>query len=150
MEKQILTLTYVGEDFWGRDVFKDETWKLFKDIGCGIGAVEIHTVVGDFDGEPNIPISKIDKYKDLEVKIIRQDNKLTETEKFHYQMLSRLIEDCKYYLGHGNRNKKRLWANDEKTQISEIKKIYKGFSKSKKPEWLTWEQILEFEKQMIV
>ena len=70
-----------------------------------------------------------------------------EAESFNYMLLGRLVSDCKYYLGNGNRCTKHLWAGDEKKQIEEMKRIYNSFAK--KPEWLTWEQILEYEKQMI-
>lgn len=44
---------------------------------------------------------------------------------FEYQMLDRLKSDCKYYLLNGNRNKKCLWAGDEKKQIEKMKQLYK-------------------------
>ena len=64
-------------------------------------------------------------------------------------MLSRLQTDCKYYLGNGNRNKENLWAGDEQRQIDEMKKLYNIFSEDEKPEWLTYEQILDYEKLMV-
>ena len=42
---------------------------------------------------------------------------LKHDETFRYQLLSRMVEDCNYYLGYGNRNAKDLWANDEWEQI---------------------------------
>jgi hypothetical protein len=68
---------------------------------------------------------------------------------FDYMMLSRLESDCKYYLGNGNRNKKHLWAGDAKAQIKEMKKLYNELPENRKPEWLTYEEILEYEKLMI-
>lgn len=68
-------------------------------------------------------------------------------EKFDYQLLSRLQQDCEYYLGHGNRAKKHLWAGDEAEQIAKMKEIYEGLSE--KPEWLTLEQIAQYEAAMI-
>lgn len=62
-------------------------------------------------------------------------------------MLSRLVSDCEYYLGNGNRYPKNLWAKSESEQIEEMKKIWNLLEE--KPEWLTWEQILEYEKQMV-
>ena len=82
------------------------------------------------------------------LEILRKLNKneSTEAERFKYAMLDRLASDCKYYLGYGNRCAKYLWAGDEKKHIAEMKKIYNSLDK--KPEWVTWQQILEFEKQM--
>ena len=73
--------------------------------------------------------------------------KSTIAEEFNYMMLGRLESDCKYYLGNGNRCAKYLWAGDEKKHIDEMKRIYNSLDK--KPEWLTWEQILEYERLMI-
>lgn len=66
---------------------------------------------------------------------------------FKCQMLSRLQMDCDYYLGNGNRNIKHLWADDEKDHIQEMKDIYNSLDE--KPEWLKWEEILQYEKLMI-
>ena len=68
---------------------------------------------------------------------------------FNYMMLDRLQSDCEYYLNYGNRNKKVLWALEEKEQIEEMKKLYNSFLEDLKPEWLTYDKILEYEKLMI-
>ncbi|KZE68049.1 hypothetical protein AWM68_17535 [Fictibacillus phosphorivorans] len=64
-------------------------------------------------------------------------------------LLDRLRTDCDYYLGNGNRNPKNLWANDEKEQIAKMKELYNGFTEEDKPEWLTYEQIEQYEKSMV-
>lgn len=68
--------------------------------------------------------------------------------RFRYMMLDRLRQDCKYYLGYGNRNPGSLWAGNEKDQIETMKAIWNTFSKEDTPEWLTWDDILEFERKM--
>lgn len=68
--------------------------------------------------------------------------------KFRYMILDRMRQDCDYYLGYGNRNAKQLWAGDEKAQIENMKALWNSFPEEDKPEWLTWEDILEYEKQM--
>ena len=70
-------------------------------------------------------------------------------ETFRYQLLGRMKSDCDYYLGCGDRSKKYLWADDESEQIEYMKAIYNSFPEEKKPEWLTWAQILAYEKAMI-
>lgn len=67
---------------------------------------------------------------------------------FNYQLLSRLQQDCDYYLGHGNRAKKHLWAGDEAEQIAKMKEIYASLPE--KPEWITLEQIAQYEAAMVV
>lgn len=68
-------------------------------------------------------------------------------QKFEYQLLGRLQQDCDYYLGAGARNKKHLWALDEALQIQKMKELYEGLAV--KPEWLTLEAIQEYEEKMV-
>ena len=68
--------------------------------------------------------------------------------RFRYMMLDRLRQDCEYYLGYGNRNPDNLWAGDVTSQIENMKALWDTFSKENSPEWLTWDDILEFERKM--
>jgi len=70
-----------------------------------------------------------------------------EQDKFNYQLLSRLQQDCEYYLGHGNRAKKHLWAGDEVEQIRKMKDVYALLPE--KPEWITLERIEQYESEMV-
>lgn len=76
---------------------------------------------------------------------------LNNDESFRYQLLGRMQSDCKYYLGNEgkSRHPKHLWAGNEKDQIEYMKAIWESFAENKKPEWLTYEEILEYEKQMV-
>lgn len=76
------------------------------------------------------------------------ENQISYEKKFQYQMLDRLRTDCEYYLGNGHRNTDALWAGDEKKQIKEMKTRWLEFSETEKPEWMSWEQILAYEKEM--
>lgn len=67
---------------------------------------------------------------------------------FDYQMLGRLQSDCDYYLGHGNRSERNLWAGSVDDQIKEMKRLWNKVPI--KPEWLSMEDILEYEKKMNV
>lgn len=66
---------------------------------------------------------------------------------FNYQLLARLKQDCEYYLGHGSRATKHLWAGDEAEQIAKMKELYAGFSE--KPEWISLEDIEMYEAKML-
>ena len=66
----------------------------------------------------------------------------------NYMMLSRLQQDCDYFLGYGGRYEPQLWAGSVEGQIAEMKKLWQSFPEQEKPEWLTWEQILDYEKKM--
>lgn len=74
---------------------------------------------------------------------------LSRDDSFRYQLLDRMRMDCAYYLGYGNRYANRLWAGNEKEQIAYMLAIWNSFSEDQKPEWLTYEQLLEYESQMI-
>lgn len=74
---------------------------------------------------------------------------LDSDDRFRYMLLDRLRQDCDYYLGYGNRSVKALWAEDESAQIRAMKTLWLSFSSEDKPEWLTWEQILNYEKEMV-
>lgn len=71
-------------------------------------------------------------------------------EKFRYMMLGRMQADCNYFLGFGNRSEKRLWSGNVRDHIEDMKALYNSFPDNKKPEWLTLNQILEFENLMKV
>ena len=52
---------------------------------------------------------------------------------FNYRLLDRLISDCEYYLGFGNRCDKHLWAGNPRDQIAKMREIY-----AKLPEEPIW------------
>ena len=148
MEKK-LALEFIGIDYWSRPVYRTEDGRLFADTNCDSGWVNLYTLTGNnIGGEPNMSISNIPEYKDMKIKITGRENEPTKEEKHNYMMLGRLQSDCNYYLGNGGRYAPQLRAGDEKGQIEKMKELWSGFSDDKKPEWLTWEQILEYEKEM--
>jgi hypothetical protein len=139
----IRTMELIGIDDWDRPVYKCiETGKLWKDITLGSENPELYSCQNSFDGEPDSPIKS-----DLE--IIFKTKYEKNPNSFNYMMLDRMRSDCDYYLGYGNRNKTRLCHDDEQKHIDEMKKLYNSFPEDKKPEWLTYEQILEYEKLML-
>lgn len=147
-DNEMLKLKYLGIDDWHRPTYEDENGKLFKDLNLGDEPIDLCTVSGGYDGEPDTPIRYIKRYKDLKVEITGQDQTSKE-DKFNYMMLDRLKQDCEYYLGNGNRYKNHLWAQDEAEQIKEMKKIYNQFADDKKPEWITLQDIADYESKMI-
>ena len=63
-----------------------------------------------------------------------------------YRLLSRMMQDCEYFLGNGNRHQKFLWAGNVHDQIKTMKEIWNSLKV--KPEWLTMEQIETWENEM--
>lgn len=95
-------------------------------------------------GNINGFISNIEKH------YLKESNEdiLGKGDEFRYQLLDRLKSDCDYYLGNGNRNDKHLWAGNVKDQIQTMKDLYNSFSDDKKPEWISLEDIDNYEKEM--
>lgn len=140
----VRTMNFIGTDDWGDDVYKcAETKILYKDVAMNGFPPELCSCSNDFYGEPVAPIKS-----NFEIHF-NKPKQPTEEEKFSYQLLDRLRQDCEYYLGYGDRCKKHLWAGDEQEQINKMKELYNSFPNDKKPQWLTYEQILQYEKLML-
>lgn len=138
-----LILRYIGEDFWSCPVYRDQFDHLWKDIELGNSKISsLYSVTNnEVDGEPLAPIS--DEY------IIQEPREFQDPQQsFQYMMLGRLRSDCDYYLGYGQRNPKCLYENNEVAHIKAMKRIWNSFPLDKKPAWLTWDKILEYEKAM--
>ena len=73
---------------------------------------------------------------------------LQHDKKFRYMLLSRMQSDCEYYLNYGNRNPKRLWAGDEQRQIEYMILLHDSFKEDEKPQWLSLDEILDYQKRM--
>lgn len=71
---------------------------------------------------------------------------LSEGKEFEYMLLSRLQMDCKYFLGNGNGNERNLWADNVNDHIEKMKELYN--SVDPKPEWISMEDIEDFEIKM--
>lgn len=71
----------------------------------------------------------------------------TLDDKGRYMFLSRMQSDCKYFLD-GHEYNKFLWAGNVEDQIKYMKWLYNSFPKNKKPEWISMEEIEDYEKRM--
>ena len=82
----------------------------------------------------------------------KTENKLQENNtdlEYRYMLLDRLKQDCEYFLGNGNGNAEHsLWAKDIDEQIAKMKELYNSFTDDQKPEWITMEDIDNYEKKM--
>lgn len=81
----------------------------------------------------------------------KTENKLQEDTtnlEYNYMLLDRLKQDCEYFLGNGNGNVDTLWAKDIDEQIAKMKELYNSFADEEKPEWITMEDINNYEKKM--
>ena len=63
-----------------------------------------------------------------------------------YRLLSRLKDDCDYFLGAGGRAEKHLWAGNVDEQIAKMRELYAALPE--KPEWITQEDINRYAQRM--
>lgn len=71
-------------------------------------------------------------------------NTLDKSDK--YMLLSRLLEDCKYYCKTGS--EKHLWAENVEEHIRVMNSIWEGFGENEKPEWTSKDAIDKYAKEM--
>lgn len=86
---------------------------------------------------------KSEKIKEQEKWILERE------ESYRYMLLSRMKQDCEYFLGYGNRYEGHLWALRVEDQIHYMRFILDSFSDDEKPDWITAEKIGQFEKEML-
>ena len=92
-----------------------------------------------------------------QIQVLQECRRLTGKEpltenntnsEYKYMLLDRLKQDCEYFLGNGNGSVKHLWAGDIDEQIAKMKELYNSFTDEQKPEWITMEDIDNYEKEM--
>lgn len=127
-----ITAEYVGEDDWNRKLYKASD-------GVTYASVDGQLYVLTDEGEPLYPTRK-----NIKITTDAPNNDYKHT----YMMLGRLQSDNDYFLGYGNRNEKRLWAGSVDAQITEMKRLWNELPENKKPEWLSYQDILDYETKM--
>lgn len=144
-----MILEYIGMDSWDRPVYKDENKTLWKDVDPREDlSPNLYTSANnELDGEPDTPMSIFEKYKQVQIEFV-PERMVQHNDRFRYMLLDRMRSDCDYYLGFGNRNPKHLSSNSIEIHIQKMKDLWNSFPDDKKPEWLTYEQILQYETQM--
>lgn len=83
---------------------------------------------------------------DTETDVLEADNE--NAYEFEYRLLSRLKQDCEYFLGAGNRYEGHLWAGNVQYQISKMRELYAMLPE--KPEWLSEQDIDRYAENMLV
>lgn len=141
-KQTVLTLKFIGIDDFSCPTYQDQYSRLWKDLNLGNSETpDLHSVtINDMDGEPVSPIRQ--EYT-FDQKPFRRN-----PYEFQYRMLSKLQSDCEYYLGYGCRSVTILSENDPQHHIDRMKELWEGLPADGKPEWLTWEQLLNYEKEI--
>jgi hypothetical protein len=70
------------------------------------------------------------------------------SKEFNYMLLSRLQSDNEYFLGNGNGYEPQLWAKSLDAQIKKMNELYDSFPEDEKPEWITKQDIKNYEIKM--
>ena len=73
---------------------------------------------------------------------------LEQGEVFCKNLLEKLGHQCMHCLREMQIPDGYLWAGAAEEQIKAMKILWHSFSEADKPEWPTWEQILQYEKEM--
>ena len=122
-----------------RNVFTDDS---IYDVA------QVLTGISDIDKMPENLLDQIRNVveKDRYRKVKKEDK--NDRKEFNYMLLDRLKQDCEYFLGNGNGNADTLWAKDIDEQIAKMKELYNSFTDDEKPEWITIDDINNYEKEM--
>lgn len=141
-----LELTRVGEHRMEGGLYKDKNGNYYVDCHdepkkSGVSVVYRLSPKNEIDGEP-------DKMIECEIKIL---NPLSEREermkefRFDYMMLDRMRVDCEYYDTAAHYNNSHV--STIRQTIDRMKEIWNKFPEDLKPEWISYEQILGYEKK---
>lgn len=88
-------------------------------------------------------------FADKSSEVVIDKSVLKTDETFRYQLLGRMQTDCNYFLGNGDGHNKFLWGGNVETQIAYMRALYDSFPNEKKPEWISIENIDNYQKEMI-
>lgn len=134
-------LTYIGEDYWGRETYRDESGKYYRIVD---GVMHTSSPSNDIDGEPDCPMLA-DSYEIVNPMTDRQ--RLEKAHEFDYMMLGRLKSDIEAYLNVPGdcRYRNDHLVNAAQT-IVEMRKYWARIPDEVKPEWITEEQINKYEE----
>ncbi|MEG1894666.1 MAG: LPD11 domain-containing protein [Oscillospiraceae bacterium] len=136
-ESNTRTMKFVCLDNFDRPVYKclenNTIWKDLSDFG---EQPQLYSCQNEVGGEPDYHINEM-------LKIVFVDRYVENPNRFEYMMLDRLRIDCAAHLGVSNRK-----IEDVDAHFAEMKRLWNLFPEKSKPEWLTWEQILDYEKKI--
>lgn len=130
---------------------KEKSQELFSvlrlQFSQGLNALDSDIIIHQSNNIVNSVSDDIQSKISENVSIGRKEAEQIKLQESEYRLLSRLKQDCDYYLGAGNKNAKHLWADTPEAQITKIKELYDKLQY--KPEWLTAEDIARYEKAML-
>lgn len=143
---ETLKLTKVGEHRMEGGLYKDKDGNYYVDCHSepktvGKSVVYRLSPKNEIDGEPDKAICAY-------IVILNPPTDREKREKvfaFDYMMLSRDQMACNYYTSAEHFNNAHACTIEQ--LIADMKERWQKFPEDLKPEWCTWEQILEYEKK---
>lgn len=157
---EALKLSRVGRNGYGVMAYVDEVGRYYFDTNeneCQ-NPTELceSSSPFDIDGEPDNRLEK-----DFVITNPYSNQEIRENSfRFQYQMLSRLNDDCIAFFGKTGEEEKdkwdcryhnqhNIWGDTIEGHVKEMKRLWNVFPDDLKPEWCTWDQIMEFERKAV-
>ncbi len=134
-----------NDDIIGKEVVIDDRRFIIENVKKISGDVTMRDIT--FEDTVGIPINRIENIDFVRSLLAEQSIDKTQPFEDEYRLLSRLKSDCEYFLGTGARAEKHLWAGSVDEQIDKMREIYDLLPE--KPEWLSKQDIDNYERQMI-
>jgi hypothetical protein len=141
---------------WDINLFKSSFFNKIKALHKKGEQESVNSILNYFEsknkelGLPNVftsnhAIWKLRDFVPFEKEV--EESKKPDNE-FNYMMLSRLKSDCDYFLGYGNRSEQVLARQSVKEHIEAMKELWNNLPENGKPEWLSMEDILDYENKL--
>lgn len=134
-----------NDDIIGKEVVIDDRRFIIENVKKISGDVTMRDIT--FEDTVGIPINRIENIDFVRSLLAEQSIDKTQPFEDEYRLLSRLKSDCEYFLGTGARAEKHLWAGNVDEQIDKMRELYDLLPE--KPEWLSKQDIDNYERQMI-
>ena len=134
-----------NDDIIGKEVVVDDRRFIIENVKKISGDVTMRDIT--FEDTVGIPINRIENIDFVRSLLAEQSIDKTQPFEDEYRLLSRLKSDCEYFLGTGARAEKHLWAGSVDEQIDKMRELYDLLPE--KPEWLSKQDIDNYERQMI-
>ena len=134
-----------NDDIIGKEVVIDDRKFIIENVKKISGDVTMRDIT--FEDTVGIPINRIENIDFVRSLLAEQSIDKTQPFEDEYRLLSRLKSDCEYFLSTGARAEKHLWAGSVDEQIDKMREIYDLLPE--KPEWLSKQDIDNYERQMI-
>ncbi|WP_443720567.1 LPD11 domain-containing protein [Ruminococcus sp.] len=134
-----------NDDIIGKEVVIDDRRFIIENVKKISGDVTMRDIT--FEDTVGIPINRIENIDFVCSLLAEQSIDKTQPFEDEYRLLSRLKSDCEYFLGTGARAEKHLWAGSVDEQIDKMRELYDLLPE--KPEWLSKQDIDNYERQMI-